>query len=272
LDAFSPRGGGRRHAPLATRVTRLATWSQVSLPDELLDSLRELIGRARHGRTVFDDWGYDPRPAARGLTALFHGPSGTGKALVAGVIARELGCELYRVDLAQLIAKWGGEAARHLDELFEAAEDGRLMLLFDDADALLAPCADRRAHLAVDDLLRRLDAFDGVAILTTHLEGPAAIDPADERRFAIRLRFPFPDEALRARLWAAHVTSQIPTAGPLDFAALARRFRLSGGCIRNSAVRAAFLAAHDRSALTQAHLERAVLLEVRDLADDRRPG
>jgi len=273
VDAVIRQRVAARLGQDATRVTRLATWGQVSLPSELIESLRELIGRARHGRTVFDDWGYDRRTAARGLTALFHGPSGTGKALVAGLIARELGLELYRVDLATLLAKWGGEAAKHLGELFEAAEEGRLMLLFDDADALIA--RRREPGGSIDHLLQRLDAFDGVAIVTTRLEDPDAIDPAFERRLAMRLRFPFPDEALRAQLWATHITPQIPTAGRLDFATLARRFPLSGGCIRNSAVRAAFLAAQEKSALTQAHLERAVQLEVRELGrpgDDDRPG
>jgi SpoVK/Ycf46/Vps4 family AAA+-type ATPase len=112
-------------------------------------------------------------------------------------------------------------------------------------------------------LLQRLDSFEGVAVLTTNLEG--SIDPAFKRRLSMRLYFPFPDEDLRARLWAAHVTPQIPTAGALDFNALARRFPLSGGYIRNSALRAAFLAAQENTPLSQSHLERAVLLEYREL-------
>ncbi len=262
----------------AQRVTRLADWDQVSLPDEMLDSLRELIGRARHARTVFDDWGYDDKIAtARGLTALFYGPPGTGKTMVAGLIARELGLELYRVDLAKVMSKWIGETEKHLGELFDAAEDGRIMLLFDEADSLFAKRSevkssnDRYANLEVNYLLQRLDAFEGVAVLTTNLDG--SIDPAFKRRLSMRLLFPFPDEEQRAQLWAAHVTSRIPTRGVLDFAALARRFPLSGGYIRNSALRAAFLAAQDGSPLTQQHLERAVLLEYRELgklADDGR--
>ncbi len=278
VDAVIRQHVAARVGHAATRVTRLATWDQVSLPEDMLDSLRELIGRARHGRTVFDDWGYDHRIAtARGLTALFYGPPGTGKTLVASLIARELGLELYRVDLAKVMSKWVGETEKNLGEVFDAAEDGRLMLLFDEADSLFAKRSevkssnDRYANLEVNYLLQRLDAFEGVAILTTNLEG--SIDPAFKRRLSMRLYFPFPDEELRAQLWAAHITPQVPTAGRLDFAALARRFPLSGGYIRNSALRAAFLAAQEKSALTQAHLERAVLLEYRELgklADDGR--
>jgi SpoVK/Ycf46/Vps4 family AAA+-type ATPase len=143
------------------------------------------------------------------------------------------------------------------------------MLLFDEADSLFAKRTevrssnDRYANLEVNYLLQRLDSFEGIAILTTNFG--TSIDPAFKRRLSMRLCFPFPDEDLRAQLWAAHVTPQIPTAGKLDFAALARRFPLSGGYIRNSALRAAFLAAQERLPLTQAHLERAVLLEYREL-------
>jgi len=151
------------------------------------------------------------------------------------------------------------------------------MLLFDEAESLFAKRSevkssnDRYANLEVNYLLQRLDAFEGVAILTTNLEG--SIDPAFKRRLSMRMYFPFPDEELRTQLWASHVPPQVPVAGPLDFAALARRFPLSGGYIRNSALRAAFLAAQENTALCQNHLERAVLLEYRELgklADDGR--
>jgi hypothetical protein len=269
-DEVASQHVAARMGTIAQRVTRLASWDQIALPDEMIDSLRELIGRARHSRTVYEDWGYDERIAtARGLTALFYGPPGTGKTLVAGLVAAELGLPLYRVDLAKVMSKWVGETEKNLGEVFDAAEDGRAMLLFDEADSLFAKRTevrssnDRYANLEVNYLLQRLDAFDGVAILTTNLEG--SIDPAFKRRMSMRLAFPFPDEDTRARLWAAHVTPRIPTAGTLDLTALAHRFPLSGGYIRNSAVRAAFLAAQEGLPLSQEHLERAVLLEYREL-------
>lgn len=278
-DAVAHEHIAARIGGAATRVARLATWDQILLHDELLDGLDELIGRARHGRTVFEDWGYDRRSGGRGLTAVFHGPSGTGKAMAAGVVARELGLELYRVDLARLLSRPTGEAEHILDELFGAAEDGRFMLLFGELDALetrrtLAPSGDRDARAVIDYLAQRLDGFDGIAILSS--DHAAALGPALglalDRLAVLRLRFPVPDEALRAQLWAAHLPPQIPTLGRLDLAALARRFALSGGDIRDCALRAAFLAAQDGSALTQAHLERAVLLEIRDRRKRPRSG
>jgi hypothetical protein len=255
---------------VATRVDRLPDWNQVTLIDDMRDSVRELIGRARHQRTVFEDWGFDRRiTSARGLTALFYGPPGTGKTLVAGLIARELGLELWRIDLARVMSKWLGETEKNLGEVFDAAEEGQVLLLFDEADSLFArrtevkSSNDRYANLEVNYLLQRLDSFEGVAILTTNLEG--SVDSAFKRRLSMRLYFPFPDEELRAQLWAAHIPPEAPCDGPLDFAELARRFPLSGGYIRNSALRAAFLAAQERRALAQDHLVRAVQLEYREL-------
>src|SRR5690606_15710276 len=150
-------------------------------------------------------------------------------------------------DLARIVSKWIGETEKHLAEVFDAAEEGQVVLLFDEADSLFAKrtevktSVDRYANLEVNYLLQRLDSFEGVAIMTTNLEG--SIDQAFKRRLSLRLQFPFPDEDMRKRLWAQHLPPEVPTAGDLDFAGLARRFPLSGGYIRNSVLRAAFLAA-----------------------------
>jgi hypothetical protein len=256
-------------AGMAVRVTRLASWDQVRLPELTLDRVHELIARARHRRTVLEDWGYDRFAARRGLTALLHGPSGTGKTLVAGLIARELGVELYRVDLDRLLSRPTSDTARQIDELFDAAEDGRFVLLLDDVGPWFAArpgprsASERRDRAAIDHLLQRLDAFEGVAIVTSHLEDTLA--PALRRRLSMRVRFGLPDEQLRVELWAAHVTPELPTAGALDFARLAR-IPLSGAAIRDCALRAAYLAAQDGVAMTQSHLERALALEVGELA------
>jgi hypothetical protein len=255
---------------VARRVDRRAQWEELALPDELLDSLREFIGRARHRRTVYEQWGYDAKmTTSRGLTALFYGPPGTGKTMVAGVIAQELGLDMYRVDLARVVSKWVGETEKNLAEVFDAAEEGQVLILFDEADSLFAKRTDvrtsndRYANLEVNYLLQRLDSFEGVAILTSNLDG--AIDPAFKRRLSLRLQFPFPDEDTRLRLWANHVTPETPTAGDFDFVDLARRFPLSGGYIRNCALRAAFLAAHEGRPMRQEHLLRAVQLEYREM-------
>jgi ATPase family protein associated with various cellular activities (AAA) len=254
----------------ARRIERLATWDQLVLPSDVTDSLRELVARVRHRRTVLEGWGMERTLAtSRGLTALFSGPPGTGKTLVAGVIARELGLDLYQVDLSKLMSKWLGETERNLAAVFDAAEDGQVILLFDEADSLFAKRTevrssnDRYANLEVNYLLQRLDAFEGIAILTTNASG--SIDPAFKRRLSFRLSFPFPDEDTREQLWRAHLPPTLPIAGELALDKLARKYQLSGGYIRNACLRAAFLAAEDGAGVTQQHLERAVALEYAEL-------
>jgi hypothetical protein len=255
---------------VAKHIERTAQWQDVVLPDEVMESLREFIGRARHRRTVYEQWGYDSKmTSSRGLTALFYGPPGTGKSMVAGVMAQELGLDMYRVDLARVVSKWVGETEKNLAEVFDAAEDGQVLILFDEADSLFAKRTDvrtsndRYANLEVNYLLQRLDTFEGIAVLTSNLDG--SIDPAFKRRLSLRLQFPFPDEETRARLWASHITSETPIANDFDFIELARRFPLSGGYIRNCALRAAFLAAHDGRPMSQDHLQRAIQLEYREI-------
>jgi SpoVK/Ycf46/Vps4 family AAA+-type ATPase len=259
-----------RLAHYARRVDRLASWSSVVLPPDILDSLRELVARVRYRRQVFETWAMGRTMAtSRGLTALFQGQPGTGKTLVAGVIARELGLDLYQVDLSKVMSKWIGETERNLAAIFDAAEDGQVILLFDEADSLFAKRTevrssnDRYANLEVNYLLQRLDSFEGIAILTTN--SGTSIDQAFKRRMSFRLSFPFPDEETREHLWRAHLPAELPIAGPLTLDALARKYQLSGGYIRNACLRAAFLAAQEETSLHQRHLERAVALEFSEL-------
>ncbi|HEX2686920.1 MAG TPA: ATP-binding protein [Kofleriaceae bacterium] len=254
---------------VATRVTRLANWSQIVLPADIHDSIVELVARIRHRRTVYDTWGFDQvMSTSRGLTALFQGGPGTGKTLVASAIANELGLDLYRIDLSRVMSKWIGETEQNLAKVFDAAEEGQALILFDEADSLFGKrtevrtSVDRYANLETNYLLQRLDSFEGVAVLTTNFG--TAIDAAFKRRLSVRLTFPFPDEEARERLWRVHLPEQLPLAGKLDLADLARRYKMSGGYIRNAALRAAFLAAEEQAPLSQDHLERAVRAEFRE--------
>ncbi|MEZ4361712.1 MAG: ATP-binding protein [Kofleriaceae bacterium] len=270
LDAAVRQHLQTRLTATASRVARLATWSRVVLPPDTLDSLLELIARIKHRRTVYETWGFDAvMSTSRGVTALFEGGPGTGKTLVAGAIASELGMDLYRVDVSRIMSKWIGETEQNLAKLFDGAEDGNAIILFDEADSLFAKrtevrtSVDRYANAEVNYLLQRLDTFEGIAILTSNFG--ASIDGAFKRRLSFRLTFPFPDEEMREQLWKAHLPGDVPRAGEFDFATLARRYRLSGGYIRNAVLRAAFRAAEEHLPLTQDHLERAIRAEFREI-------
>ena len=256
-------------AKLTTLGTRLAwrqTWYDLVLPDDAVDDIVEFVARVRHRRLVYETWGMARKVAkGMGLSALFSGPPGTGKTMVAGLIAQELGLDLYQIDLSKVVSKWIGETEKNLGELFDAAEAGHALLLFDEADSLFAKRTqvntsnDRYANLEVNYLLQRLEAFTGIVILTTNHD--TTIDDAFRRRLSLRIEFAMPAPPERERIWRAMLTEGPALAPDLDLASLAHRFEMSGGYIRNAALRAAFLAANDGTPITMPHLLRAARAE-----------
>ena len=255
---------------LADRVEIRQTWSDLVLPRDTLDQVNALVARARHAHVVYDDWGMRRAlPRGQGAAALFSGPPGTGKTMVAGLIARELGLDLYQVDLSKIMSKWVGETEKQLARLFDAAEAGHALLLFDEADTLFAKRTeiqsgkDRYANLEVNYLLQRIESFGGIAILTTNLEG--AIDPAVKRRLAAHVVFWPPEHEERVAIWQRFLGGELPV-GHVDVDGLSARFsELSGAHIRNAALGAAFLAAAEGVAVDDDHLVRAARGEYRSL-------
>jgi len=252
-----------RLGDLATRQEVRQTWDDVVLAPDILDQVTMLVSRVQHAHRVLEDWGFSSKlPKGAGVAALFSGPPGTGKTMVAGLIARELDLELYQVDLSKVVSKWVGETEKQLAKIFEAAEAGHALLLFDEADSLFAKrtdvksAVDRYANLEVNYLLQRIESFGGVSILTTNLE--ASIDPALRRRLAASVAFWPPDESERQRLWRRMLVARAPVAGDIDVAKLASTFdEMTGANIRNAVLSAAFLAAAEDAAITQERLERA---------------
>ncbi|HUJ58533.1 MAG TPA: ATP-binding protein [Kofleriaceae bacterium] len=259
-----------RLAALATPVTTTLDWSDVILPDEVLAPVFELLNYAAHSRQVFGEWGFDRKlPYGRGLSALFAGPPGTGKTMICSLLAKELGLELYRIDLSQVINKYIGETEKNLARVFDEAARGQVMLLFDEADSLFSKRTDvksshdRYANLEVNYLLQRMEAHDGVVVMTTNAE--TAIDPAFRRRIRFRVRFPAPDEAQRLALWQGMMPKEAQVAPDLDLRAIAQRYPLAGGNIMNALVRAATAARADGTPIQQHHLQRAAELEYAEM-------
>ncbi|MEO1370509.1 MAG: ATP-binding protein, partial [Acidobacteriota bacterium] len=173
---------------LAQRIDGGATWDDLVLPDGQKDVMRELLSHIRRRTRVWDDWGFaDKGIRGLGTAALFSGPSGTGKTLAAEVIANELELDLYRIDLSSVISKYIGETEKNLSKVFRAAEDGGVVLLFDEADALFGKRTevkdshDRHANIEVSYLLQRMETYRGLALLTTNLK--SSLDQAFLRRF-----------------------------------------------------------------------------------------
>jgi hypothetical protein len=245
---------------LAERIVPAAQWDDLILPPAQLNILKQLAAQSRHRLTVHEDWGFAAKGRrGLGLSALFSGPSGTGKTLAAEVLAADLGLDLYRVDLSAIVSKYIGETEKNLSRLFDAAEGGGVMLLFDEADALFGKRTevkdshDRYANIETGYLLQRMERFQSIAILTTNLK--TSIDTSFQRRFRFMLDFPFPDAAQRALIWSRAFPAAAPVSG-LRLDRLAS-LSMSGGNIRNIALNAAFLAAAAQSPVEMSHVLQA---------------
>jgi hypothetical protein len=249
---------------LAQRIEAVAGWDDLVLPDGQIQTLRAIASHVRQRHRVYDHWGFGTKGArGLGISSLFAGPSGTGKTMAAEVLARELGLDLYRIDLATVVSKYIGETEKNLKRLFDAAEAGGAILLFDEADALFGKRSDvkdshdRYANIEVSYLLQRMEAYRGLAILTTNLK--TALDQAFLRRIRFIVHFPFPDAQLRGRIWRGIFPTQTPTAA-LDFDRLAQ-LDVAGGHIRNIALNGAFLAADRSEVVSMGHLAEAAQSE-----------
>ena len=249
---------------LAHRIEPRARWDDLVLPDLLIDTLSQIEAHLRHRSLVHEDWGF-AGAAARGLgiTAMFAGASGTGKTMAAEVLASRLELDLFQIDLSATVSKYIGETEKNLRRVFDAAEEGGAILLFDEADALFGKRTevkdshDRYANLEVSYLLQRMEAYRGVAILTTNMR--QALDQAFMRRIRFVLDFPFPDATLRVRMWRRAFPANAPTEG-LDFERLAM-LSVTGGMIRNISTHAAFRAADEGNPVRMAHVLWAARLE-----------
>ena len=249
---------------LARRIPLTASWDDLVLPERQLRTLRTIALHVRHRMRVYETWGFAGKSArGLGISALFTGQSGTGKTMAAEVLARELRLDLYRIDLSSVVSKYIGETEKNLRRVFDAAEEGGAILLFDEADALfgkrteIKDSHDRYANIEVSYLLQRMEAYRGLAILTTNLKD--ALDDAFQRRIRFIVSFPFPDAALRARIWQRIFPEATPTQG-LDEARLAR-LTVTGGHIRNIAMNAAFFAAETDEPVRMSHVRRAAVQE-----------
>ena len=187
-----------------------AVWDDLVLPEAQKRLLREIAAHVRQRLKVYETWGFGHRSSrGLGISALFAGPSGTGKTMAAEVLANELRLDLYRIDLSQVVSKYIGETEKNLRRVFDAAEDGGAILLFDEADALFGKRSevkdshDRYANIEVSYLLQRMEAYRGLAILTTNMKD--ALDTAFLRRIRFVVQFPFPECCAAPGDLAAHL-------------------------------------------------------------------
>jgi SpoVK/Ycf46/Vps4 family AAA+-type ATPase len=255
---------------MARRIHVSASWDDLVLPQDDMDRIKEFIGRSKFAHRVYQDWGFGQRLGyGKGMIALFSGPPGTGKTMLAGIISKELDLDVYQVDLAQVVSKWVGETEKQLGRVFDQAERAHAVLLFDEADSLFAKRTevkssnDRYGNLAVNYLLQRLEQYSGVVVMTTNKE--ASLDEALQRRLSLHLHLEIPEPPERERLWRSMLPSKAPSARNINFKALAKEYEISGGYIKNISLRAAFLAAESMTPIHMGLLRRAAALELEDM-------
>ncbi len=271
-DADSLFSAARAQAPqdlsqLARKVVPAARWSDLVLPEDAREQLRELCQRVEHAERVLDQWGFGGRlNLGKGTSALFAGPSGTGKTMGAEVIAGELRLDLYKIDLATIVSKYIGETEKNLDRVFTAARNANAILLFDEADAIFGKRSevrdshDRYANLEIAYLLQKMEEYDGLSILATNLK--QNMDDAFLRRLTYTVLFPFPDAADRERIWRKIWPERVPVSPAIDFARIAQHFKLSGGQIKNAALAAAYFASADVREVQARHVVHGIRREL----------
>ena len=252
---------------LARKIEPKYRWEDLVLPNDKMLQLREIANQVKHRHTVMDGWGFSRKISlGRGLNALFAGSSGTGKTMAAEVIGNELSLDIYKIDLSAVVSKYIGETEKNLNRLFREAEHSNVILFFDEADALLGKRSevkdahDRFANIEIAYLLQKMEEYEGITILSTNLK--KNIDEAFIRRIQFIIDFPFPVTALREKIWKKTFPDDAPIDKDIDFSFLAKKFKLTGGNIKNIGLRAAYFAAQETEIINMSHLVRATKREL----------
>jgi len=184
-------------------------------------------------------------------------------------VARQLGIQILRLDLSKVVSKYIGDTEKNIDCVFHDAHKSGSAILIDEAEALMGKRSevrdahDRYANIEVAYLLQRMEAYDGLAILTTNLR--QNLDPAFLRRLRFIVEFPRPDVAARKQIWQQCLPEASRDLDDFDFRQMARKIDLTGGNIRQISLCAAFLAAAGGTLISLKHIAQATRGELAKL-------
>ena len=265
------RRGRRPDNALLTSLPCPYVWDDLVLPAEVVSQLRAFETQVRLRWTVYEEWGFARLThLGHGISALFGGPSGTGKTMAAQVLARSLGIDLLRVDLAGVVNKYVGETEKKLREVFDACEDSGALLFFDEADALFGTrtqvkdAHDRFANIEIDYLLQRIERFDGIAVLATNRRQDLDTAFVRRLRFVIEFLAPRPEE--RLALWQRALLPTAPNGeailDEIDWRYLSDRLNMTGAEIKGTALGAAFMARAEGKRIGMRHVLAAAQREM----------
>lgn len=249
--------------PVETKLS----WDDVILEDHTKRQILEILSWLKHGSTLLNDWGMDKR-IMPGYRCLFHGPSGTGKTLTAGIIGKMTGREVYKVDLSMVVSKYIGETEKNLAKIFDKAENKGWILFFDEADALFGKRTevkdshDRFANQEVSYLLQKVEDYDGLVILATNFK--SNMDEAFARRFQSVIHFPVPKAGQRFHLWKNAIPDAARLSQEIDLNLIANNYEIAGGSIMNVVRYAALMALEKGDGILQAaDIQEGIIREFR---------
>lgn len=235
----------------AVKINCVFGWDDIVLPERSKKLMKAACDQVRCRHKVYDTWGFSGKIAyGRSVSMIFTGPPGTGKTMAAQIIAAELGLDIYRISLANVVSKYIGETEKNLDEIFEKAKKSKVVLFFDEADVLFSKRTevkdsnDKYSNMEAAFLLQKIEEYSGIVILATNLV--QNFDEAFKRRMKLMIDFPFPDAGRRAEMWKRAFPDKLPLVD-IDYDYLVNNFELSGSNIKNIALHSAFLAAADGS-------------------------
>ena len=248
----------------AVRIDPVYGWDQLILPAKQKEQLKRACDQVTYRHQVYGIWGMEQTMAyGRGVSLIFAGAPGTGKTMAAQVLAREIGLELYKVELAAVVSKYIGETEKNLEEIFEQAGRGQFILFFDEADVLfgkrteIKDSNDKYSNMEAAFMLQKIEEYEGITILATnYLQN---FDEAFKRRIKFLIDFPLPDAGARKDIWKRTIPEAMPLE-EVDWEYLSR-FGLSGSNIKNAVLCGAFLAASAHKAVGMAELLQGIRQE-----------
>lgn len=247
----------------AKRLLSPFTWKDLKVDPRAEKSLRKVCDRVLYRKTVNDDFGFGRKlPYGRGISVVLYGPPGTGKTMAAQVLAKELGLDIYRIDLSQISSKYIGETEKNLGAVFDAAKNSNAILFFDEADSLfskrteVSSSHDKYANAETSYLLQKIEEYPGISILATN--NMQSFDAAFKRRITYMIPVEEPSEETRLSLWRNAFPKGTPLSAEIDFRLLAQALPLTGSNIKSISVEVAYRAAAENREVNYQDLVEAV--------------
>lgn len=244
---------------LATRVKKAFNWDDIILGENCKNRLVDICNRVKYKDKVYNQWGFKEKsPYGNGISMLFYGPPGTGKTMAAQVMAKQIGCELYKVDLSQIVDKYIGETEKNLKKIFDNANRANVMLFFDEADSIFSKrtqvsnANDKYANVETSYLLQKMEEYEGICILATNFL--VSFDDAFKRRIKFMVNFPMPDEKERLVIWQKAFPSGIKLSPDIQLQRLAEKYELTGSSIKSIVISSAFYAAANNEEISMKHI------------------